>query len=212
MDYWSQLTEEQRGCLELGNESMRVLKRGETIERWLNVGLAVRELQRLAMEYAQTKEPVGPAYRACWEALSRHTPHLADMDKTNRSHALWMANNWDDVKRWLDTLAVNVRLELNHPRAVRRRYESPHKDEKDQEPTTRIKLQDQIVRLTEELDAARKLKTSGVMPPGMSADDFAQLIADRMATVTLRRFIAALNKCLQNAERQDTIEAKRRKA
>jgi hypothetical protein len=213
MDYWHELSVEQRSLLELGDESMRVLKRGETIERWLNVGLAVRELQRLAMEYARVNDPVGPAYRACWEGLSRHTPHLQEMDKANRSHALWMANHWDEVKPWLDTLAVNVRLELNHPRAVRRRFEAAHKvpDGTDKEPATRVRLQDTIVKLTEELDAVRKLKTSGAMPPGMSAEAFAEVIADQMATATLKRFISALTKCLHNAERQDNIEAKRRK-
>jgi hypothetical protein len=209
---WSGLTDEQRAKLELGNEAYRRLKRGESIERWSEVGIALVELQRAAMAYGRTNSTSNRAYREAWADLVKHVPDLRDIDAGARSHAVWMVNNWPVVKPWLDTLPVNVRLDLNHPRSVRRKYDTTHKppapdgEDGEEHPSARLKLQDQIVRLTEELDATRKIKTTGAMPPGMSAEDFAGLLVEQMAPATRRRFLAAVQKAVENEARQDRLE------
>ena len=79
---------------------------------------------------------------------------LRDIDKGNRSHAIWMVSNWEAVSAWLAIQPVNVRLDLNHPRSVRRKYDAAHKPPPPQDatkqPTTRIKSHDQITKLTED--------------------------------------------------------------
>lgn len=156
-DIWSVLTDEQCAKLELGNEAYRVLKRGETIERWYQVGVGCQQLQQAAMDYARTNSTSNRAYRDAWASLAEHVPDLRDIDKAARSHAIWMTENWEAVSRWLATQPVNVRLALNHPRSVHRKFDAAHKPppppDETKAPSTRVKLQDQIVQLTEQLAA-----------------------------------------------------------
>ncbi len=209
-DIWSTLTDEQRQKLELGNEAYRVLRRGETIERWHQVGVGCQQLQQAAMDYARSNSISNRAYRDAWASLAEHVPDLRDIDKAARSHAIWMTENWEALSRWLAIQPVNIRLALNHPRSVRRKYEAatrpPPPPDASKEPTTRIRMQDQITKLTEELDAQRKMKTTGAIPPQMTMEDLADLIADQHAVPTVRRLIAALEQRVAADERQHHVE------
>jgi hypothetical protein len=210
-DIWSGLTDEQREKLELGNEAMRVLKRGETIERWYQIGVGCQELQQAALTYARTNETSGRVYRGAWASLADHVPDLRNIEKAARSHAIWMVTNWEVVSPWLATLPVNQRLDLNHPRSVHRKYDFTHRpppppSDEPKEPTTRIKLQDQITKLTEELDAQRKMKTTGAIPPHMTMEDLANVIVDQHNPSTVRRLIKALETRVAADEHQDGLD------
>jgi hypothetical protein len=78
------------------------------------------------MRHAGTNTNKGPRYNEAWKTLARHAPSLATLDKSDRSHAVWLATEWEVVSRWLHTLAVNVRLQLNHPRTIHRRFDAVH--------------------------------------------------------------------------------------
>jgi hypothetical protein len=213
-DIWDTLTSEQRAKLETGNDAYRVLKRGETIDRWYEAGVACRELQQAALGYAKTNQTTGRAYREAWNGLAEHVPDLRDMDKGARSHAIWMVDNWEAVSTWLSTLSSNQRLDLNHPRSVHRKYDAARKlpppPNAVEQPSARIKLQDQLVELTVQLDAQRKLKTTGAIPPNMPMEELADMIADQHSVATVRRLIRALEARVEADERQDRIEAGRK--
>jgi hypothetical protein len=213
MSLWDRLSVERRKRLEDGDAAMVWLRKHESIERWREVGQSACDLQAAAMEMADTNKPTGAGYNRAWKKLADHVQHIRDMPTPERTHAMWLASQWEPVNTWLCTLASNERLRLNHPSAVRRRYDLAHKvpgNDQDRPESTRVKLQDQITKLTEELDAARKLKTAGTMPPGMRAEDFASMLAERMAQKTRRRFFEAFRKAMENEERQDRIEASRK--
>jgi hypothetical protein len=74
------------------------------------------------MDAAWTNRPTGRAYNDAWWQLTRRLPHLRELDKADRSHALWLVSEWSAVETWLHTLSPTARLRLNHPRAIRRRY------------------------------------------------------------------------------------------
>src|SRR4051812_15843280 len=101
---WDDLSPEHRAALELGDAAMQRLKRGESIERWHEVGIALNTLQAQAMTFAQSNTPAGAKYNAAWADLASHVPHLRDIDKSSRSHATWLAANWEPVSTWLLTL------------------------------------------------------------------------------------------------------------
>jgi hypothetical protein len=153
--HWDSLTAEQRDTLEVGNASMDLLKRNPFIERWRDVGIALNILQETAMAAARTNEPIGLRYNEEWLGLANHVPHLRDIDKSTRSHAMWLATNWDDVSKWLRTVPVNIRLKINHPTTVRRRYDGTHNPPRKEEPRSQ-RVRDQIIKLQEENDRLRQ--------------------------------------------------------
>ena len=213
-DIWSALSDQQRQRLELGNEAYRVLKRGETIERWYQVGVGCQELQQAALDYGRSNNTNNRAYREAWASLAAHVPDLRDIDKSARSHAIWMTENWEALSRWLATLPVNQRLDLNHPRSIHRKFDAAHKPppppDETKAPSTRVKTQDQIVQLTEQLDAQRKMKTTGAIPSHMTMEDLADLIANQRNAATVRRLIAALERRVVADERQDRLASRER--
>jgi len=217
-DVWASLDDEQRAKIDLGNEAFRRLKRGETIERWREVGEALVELQQAALRQAKTNNKASKAYRDAWALLiDQHAPDLRDVDPGARSHAVWMVTNWHVVKPWLDTLAANVRLDLNHPRSVHRKYDATHKppppDEGPDTPSARVKLQEQIVKLQEENDALRGRAGKGsiIVRSNASAKETIEMFADERNVDFLKRMRAALDEVIQRETRQDAIEATQRR-
>src|SRR5689334_8050040 len=187
VDVWSTLTDEQRQRIETGNVTYRRIKSGETLERWYEIALGVDEIQRVALSWSNSASTNSRAYQQAWRDLVEHAPEYDQMDKGERSHCVWLVAHWDSVFNWWKKQPVNVRLSLNHPRSVRRRYEDSLKpppnpgDTNGSKEKPRIKMQDRIADLQEKLDAALKMRTSGAMPAGMKAEDYADMIADQMA-------------------------------
>jgi hypothetical protein len=206
-DPWDALSPERRETLEAGNRAYGTLKRGESIDHWYAVGLGCRELQQAALSSAGTNQTRGRAYRDAWVNLSDHVPHLRDIDKGARSHAIWLASNWTVVTAWLSSLPVNQRLNLNHPRSLHRQFDARHRPpSQPQKPSARVKLQDQIVHLTEQLDALCKMKTTGAIPTTMTIEDLADAIADQHGAKTVQRLIRALEKRVASDQPQNLIE------
>ena len=137
-----------------------------------------------------------------------------NMDAADRTNAIWVVVNWEPVSNWLRQQPVNIRLSLNHPRSVRRKYEAATKPppivkEDGSKPEKRTK--DHVVmELQQKLDAALAIKGAGAMPAGMKAEDYADKIADQMALPTLKRFVTALQKRIVADERQNRIESRRK--
>jgi hypothetical protein len=118
-----------RETIALGEATLQALERGETIERWLHIGRALAALQAEAMSRSHSNTPYGKRYTAAWAMLGNsdhHAARLCALDAGARSHALWMANEWTVIEPWLKTLTPNLRLALNHPRSVHRRYDAAH--------------------------------------------------------------------------------------
>ena len=166
------------------------------------------------MTYGHTNVPNGKGYNAAWDQLSKHVPTVRDLDKAARSAAVWMAQNWDAIDTWLrDTTKVSPqeRLKMNHPTVVKRRYDAAHQPKPDTTSPPRENNAQTIIRLQEELDAARKRSGGGLMPSA-TATEVADAIFEAHNAAFARRLIDALAKRLEAEERQDAIEAKRAKA
>jgi hypothetical protein len=151
---WDELSDSQREMFKLGDDAVARLESIEPLETWYQTGMACEGLQQAALVYAGANSTSNTKYRKAWLELGKHLPRLVALDKGERSHAIWLAQNWPTVEAWLAVQASNVRRRLNHPRSVRRKYESsqipPPPDGQEKEPTARVKMQDQITKLTEE--------------------------------------------------------------
>jgi hypothetical protein len=195
---WETLTPEQRERIEIGDLAMENLRGTESVERWREVGDAFLELQAAALRAAGTNQPVGVRYNGEYAKLLDHAPHLrvkdrgknvGGIDKSTKAHAMWLASNWHEIERWRTTLATNVRMSMVHPTTIRRRHDAAHRApiEGDKPPSSRIAMQDQIIKLTEQLDAAHKLKTSGVITAGWSVEDLIDHILDQHNAAFMRK-------------------------
>src|SRR5262249_40815808 len=160
-----------------GNECFRILKKGETLDRWYHTGIGCHELQSAALRLAGTNNTANRAYREAWKALADHVPDLRDMDAAARSNAVWLVLNWDTISAWLKRQPVNVRLSLNHPRSVKRKYEAatrpPSVANANGNPDPQTRSKDHLIMdLQEKLDAALAIRTGSGPPPNQSPEDW----------------------------------------
>jgi len=119
------LSDEDSKVLKLGVAAFRRIDKGAHREDWLNIGRSLNTLQAHAMEAAHTTQPVGAHYNAYYAHFARkhHADGMANLEKSVRSHAMWMAREWPVVKTWLDGLPERYRLKLNTPVGIHRAFE-----------------------------------------------------------------------------------------
>jgi hypothetical protein len=222
---WEQLSQQDRDELQYADAQYDAFARGNTIEGWQRIGAAYNTLQARAMAAAGTNKPVGKRYNQDWAELLMHLPHLEKCDSTTRTHAMWLANEWEAVFGWFQTLAVNERIKLGHPTAVRRRYDRAHNPPKgggEMKPNARLAIQDQFIqaratidRQAEEIAELRKGSVGAMsLHTARARRDLVDRLADANPVSTLALFVKDLQERMKADERQDQIEArvKRRKA
>ena len=210
----------------LGHEAQQKLAEGEAAvhhltgkteavrHAWREIGIASGVMRDEAMRIAETNNPVGRTYNQVWKALANTKPGLRDLDKRDRSHAMWLADHWSMVIVWLPTLGSTA-LTLLHPTSIMRRYDAAHNappavpaGEKPLSP--RLALQDQVIRLQTENDLLRK-KSMGGLAPGASVNQVTDMIFEAHNTSFVERLMATLAKRLEAERRQDAIETKARR-
>lgn len=143
------LSDEDSKVLKLGVAAFRRISRGGHREDWLNIGHSLNTLQARAMEAARTNRPVGAHYNGYY-AHKHHADGMAQLEKSVRSHAMWMASNWTVVEPWLAALPEQHRLKLNHPATIHRHFDRATNPRDPMEPTDTVHARN--VRLRDELD------------------------------------------------------------
>jgi len=92
---------------------------------WLLVGQGLYAIRDEALRLADTDSVRSNAYRNAQRRLMEGAPHLAELagrDHAGCQHAVWMYENWDELKEWIDGLPRNESVRLNHPTSIHRRY------------------------------------------------------------------------------------------
>jgi hypothetical protein len=121
---WDRLTAEAQNEIMAGALAIRRIRQHEGYSHWVAVGKALLRLQEEAMRLSGSNSPQGRGYTALRAELGSRVPDLEELDKTSKSHAVWLAKNLAAVEKWRKTLWFNVRDTLNHPSVIKRRYES----------------------------------------------------------------------------------------
>jgi hypothetical protein len=130
-----------------GQEAWKRHKNDATWLDWLAIGQALSIGRQDAMAAASTNRPSGSAYNAAFGAwLERHGFH--EIDKGDRSRLFDVMDNLPAIEQWRGTLASTLRLRLNHPNSVLRKWkaETVVKPPKEPKPT----LRDSVANISEE--------------------------------------------------------------
>lgn len=150
--------EHEKRAEQAAAEAAERVKRGQAWLDWLAIGEGLVIGRLKAMRRAGTNQPIGSTYnRAFGEWMDAHK-WAREIDSATRNRAMWAADNKDEIARWRETLAKNVRDAMNHPMVVKRRYDAEHAVKKDapKKESAKEKYEAEIVRLEEENQKLRK--------------------------------------------------------
>lgn len=147
-----------------GREAWQSLRADETFEKWVAIGRAIEAGRTAIMRHLHTNQPKGRAWSDTFGQWLREN-EFDQIDKGVRSRLQSCLDNLPAIEAWRLSLGLTLRLQLNHPNAVLRRWLAATRlpgtaDPAQSPPLSPSARKDQeIARLQEELDAAsRKLR------------------------------------------------------
>jgi hypothetical protein len=118
---WDALHPDALQILRSAEEALRRIDRHETFHGWLEIARGVATQREAAMTIAGTDDVNAYAYRVAWrEGMTRY-PELAKLNKTERSHAVWLWDNHDGLEAWHRALKPNQARAFNHPSTIWRK-------------------------------------------------------------------------------------------
>ena len=125
---------EEAKAQEAANAADR-LKRGQSWDDWLTIGLFLNIGRNKAMLRAGTNEPIGARYIKAFSEWMAVYPWIGDIDKATRVHAMWAVDHVDDLTRLRENMGLTQRLTCNHPTTMRRRWDKSQKEGEKVAPT-----------------------------------------------------------------------------
>ena len=133
-------------------------------------------------------------------------PWTKNIDTGTRSVLLWVADHRSEVEAWRETLAQNERAKLNHPTALKRRYDAAHKFSADSSEAPKKETKaEALVRENEDLWAKiKKLEHRVESGDGslfdLRRDSVEAIVATIAGTVPLSRFESLKNAMVKKAK------------
>jgi hypothetical protein len=139
------------------------LANGHAWKDWVVVGKALAVGRKDAMRRANTNRPKGRGYDVAMSDWLKRHPQIARVvaDSGTRGRLLDLIDRLETIEAWRQTLPLNKRLQLNHPRRV---YDAWKKStvvpdpDKQSKPSATAKLKLSVAELSEE---NARLKASG---------------------------------------------------
>jgi hypothetical protein len=104
------------------------LKRGQSWDDWLMIGIFLNIGRNKAMVRAGTNEPIGARYIKAFSEWMGSYAWIGDIDKATRTHAMWCVDHVDELVRLRENMGLTQRLTANHPTTMRRRWEKAQKE------------------------------------------------------------------------------------
>jgi hypothetical protein len=140
-----------------GREAWRTLRNDETWEKWIAIGRALEAGRTAIMRQLHTNQPKGRIWSEVFGAWLEDTG-FAEIDKGVRSRLQTCLDNLAEIEAWRNTLGLTLRLQLNHPNAVFRRWQASRQTSPKAGPGNGGKpgLREEVLRLQSELDAAHR--------------------------------------------------------
>jgi hypothetical protein len=207
MSAWDDLTDGQREGLAIGEQTLAALHNRAVASAgyWRDVGKAASDLLHLAMAAGHTNKPSGRPYTKAWGELAVHTPQLAHLHKTLRSHAVWLYREWDAVSAWLDTLDGESRLRLQHPTMIRRAWDKRSKPPaKRDEEKSETKLVLENAKLREQLESLQNGE-GRTITKRLPTEQQADMLADILSADRLEALAAALLERVPSVRRHERV-------
>jgi hypothetical protein len=175
------------------------LKRGQSWQDWLAIGLFITIGRNKAMARAGTNEPIGARYNKSFGEWMDQRQWLRDIDKATRSHAMWCADHVDELARMRENMGQTQRDRANHPTVMRRRWEKEQR-ESTKDPKPKAEPKSALLERELEAVAAERDKWKHKAEKDGSLFDLKQdstkliasVIAQNMSTHRLRELLKAL--------------------
>ena len=137
-----------------GQAAWKRLQKCKSWSDWMAVGEALLTGRTIAMQAAETNRPEGKAYNQIFSQwLARYG--LSEIDKSARAKLLHIMEHRGEIEDFRAGLPMNVRMELNHPTSVLRRFQALNRVTKPKAPKERDKSESREAYI-QELEAARE--------------------------------------------------------
>jgi hypothetical protein len=195
-------------------EAAERIKRGQHWLDWMYIAEGLEVGRVKAMRRAGTNRPIGAAYNRAFGDWLKERPWARDLDKPTRNHLFWCADNRNNIEAWRDTLRPNERARLNHPTALKRRYEVTHNvaETKGAAPPQKVVHEQEVERLKADIEMRDReidwLKSKRAEDGSLF--DIAKTKPDQIARIVLENVGLARSRNIRNALTQ-AIEAAERK-
>ena len=111
------------------------LKRGQSWDDWLKIGVFLNIGRNKAMMRAGTNEPIGARYIKSFSEWMAQHGWIGDIDKATRTHAMWCVDHLDELVKLRENMGLTQRLGCNHPTTMRRRWDKAQRDGEKAPPT-----------------------------------------------------------------------------
>ena len=133
------------------------LKRGQSWDDWLKIGVFLNIGRNKSMLRAGTNEPIGARYIKAFSEWMGVYAWIGEIDKATRTHAMWCVDHLDELAKLRDNMGLTQRMTCNHPTTMRRRWDKANK-EIDKSPTEKKETKAQRVERELEAVAAERDK------------------------------------------------------
>jgi hypothetical protein len=104
------------------------LKRGQSWDDWLKIGVFLNIGRNKAMSRAGTNEPIGARYIKAFSEWMAGYAWIGEIDKATRTHAMWCVDHSEELARLRENMGLTQRLTCNHPTTMRRRWDKANKE------------------------------------------------------------------------------------
>ena len=137
-----------------GQAAWKRLQKCKSWSDWMAVGEALLAGRTVAMQAAETNRPEGKAYNQIFSQwIARYG--LSEIDKSARAKLLYVMEHRGEIEDFRAHLPINVRMELNHPVSVLRRWQAATKVSKPKPPRGPDQLESREAYIAE-LEATRE--------------------------------------------------------
>jgi hypothetical protein len=140
-----------------GTAAWARLKKDKNWNDWIKVGEALLVGREWAMNQASTNRPEGKAYNMAFGEWMI-TYKLGDMDKGDRSRLFEVMDALPMIEEWRHTLPMTIRLKLNHPSTVLRKWKSAFETDKEEHDARPSKAKQTGTELAAALEQIKHLK------------------------------------------------------
>src|ERR1700730_8273358 len=106
-----------------GREAWHTLRNDETWEKWIAIGRALEAGRTAIMRHLHTNQPKGRIWSEVFGAWLKEN-EFDQIDKGVRSRLQTCIDNLTEIEAWRQTIGLTLRLQLNHPNAVLRRWQT----------------------------------------------------------------------------------------
>jgi hypothetical protein len=115
------MSKSEHEAVERGREAWERLKSGKVWEDWMLTGTALTIGRDECLAATHSNDIGDKRYRNAFSDWLEENG-FGDMDKGERKHLFDCMEHRAEIETWRATLTMNVRLSLNHPRSVIRKW------------------------------------------------------------------------------------------